>query len=181
VTLLVAGESVAIPANMLRFADQRRGGAVEHADLVLHWPTLEGYSEALAADFMDGSPAAPIVYATLARRDTPLDAAERLEAVYRRFFVGEPLPAPTGLTARRLDGDSGFVGEIVYYGPEENGPFVARCLAQSTPEVPATCLRDIPVGRTLSLLYRFNRDLIGDWRALDTGMAAVAAIIEPAP
>jgi hypothetical protein len=165
---------------MLRFADQRRGGAVDHADLVMHWPTLEGYSEALAADFMDGSPAAPIVYATLARRETALDAGERLEALYSRFFIGEPLPAPAGLTARRLDPDSGFGGEIVYYGPPEGGRFVARCLPQSTPEVPATCLRDIPVGRTLSLLYRFNRDLVADWRALDTGMAAVAATIEPA-
>jgi len=169
VALTVAGESLLIPANMIRSADTRRGGDADRVDLALHWPTLAGYSDAFAAAFKDGSPDAPIVYATIAPRDTALDATARLDQVYSRYFVGGPLAAPAGLTGRRLSDDSGYTGEIVYFLPDGPRPFVARCPSESTTEMPATCLRDINFGENLSLLYRFNRDLLGEWRTLETG------------
>jgi hypothetical protein len=174
IALSIDDEHLAVPANMIRFAGTRRGGPVDQIDLALHWPALEGYSARLAEAFKDGSPSAPIVYATIARRDTALDATARLDNVYARFFVGKPLPGPAGLVGRRLGEDSGYQGEIVYFLPDGPRPFVARCLAESTPEMPATCLRDVNLGTGLSLLYRFNRDLLADWRALDTGVLDLA-------
>lgn len=170
VALAVGPENLSIPANMLRFAKARGGGPVERADLALHWPGLEGYSKELADTFREGEPAAPIVYATIAARDTPLDSTGRLDDVYARFFVDKPIPGPAGLVGRRLSEESGYGGEIVYFIPAEPRPFVARCLDVDTPEVPSTCLRDVNFGRSLSLLYRFNRNLLADWRALDAGM-----------
>lgn len=175
VHLTIAGEQLAIPANMIRFAETRRGGAVERADLVIHWPMLEGYTERLADAFKDGSPSAPIVFATIAGRDTPLDSTERLTEVYAGFFVGKPIAGPSRLVGRRLGQDSGYNGEIVFFSPSGPRPFVARCLAESTPEVPATCLRDVSLGGRLSLLYRFNPTLLGDWKALDAGLTGLAS------
>jgi len=172
--LAIGAENLTIPANMLRFAKTRAGGPVERADLVLHWPSLEGYSETLADAFQDQAPSAPIVYATISARDTPLDSTGRLDDVYARFFVDKPLPGPAGLVGRRLSKDSGYDGEIVYFMPSEPRPFVTRCLAGATAEVPATCLRDVNFGRGLSLLYRFNRNLLGDWRGLDAEMQKLA-------
>jgi hypothetical protein len=177
VSLTVAGERLVIPGNMIRDPAVRVGGPVKQADLVLHWPTLDGYTTVLADDFIDGSPAAPLVYATVAQRSVALDAPTRLRDVYARYFVGDALSVPVGLTARRLSLDSGYDGDIVYFGPDGPDQFVARCLAEATAETPATCLRDINFGQNLTLLYRFNRDLIGDWQALDTGMRALAALM----
>jgi hypothetical protein len=181
VGVTVAGEALAIPGNMLRETTARAGGPLKQVDVVLHWPTLEGYTKSLAADFIDGSPAAPMVYATVAQRSVALDAPTRLESVYVRYFVGGPLAAPRGLTARRLSADSGYGGEIVFYGPAESDRFVARCLAEATAETPAICIRDINFGKNLTMLYRFNRDIIGDWQALDAGMRALAAKIAVGP
>jgi hypothetical protein len=114
VTVTIAGESLAIPGNMLRDDTARAGGVIKQADLVLHWPALEGYSQSLAADFRDGSASAPLIYLTIAGRTVALDAAARLDGLYARYFVGDPLPAPPGLSARRLSLDSGYDGEIVY-------------------------------------------------------------------
>jgi hypothetical protein len=175
--LTIAGEELAIPANMVRFAEARRGGPEDRVDLVLHWPTLEGYTEDRSEAFKNGSPDAPIVYASIAARDTALDATARLDQVYSRYFVGKPLPAPAGLVGRRLSDDSGYGGEIVYFLPDGPRPFVARCPAESTAEMPSTCLRDINFGQNLSLLYRFNRDLLGEWRALDAVFHKLAAQI----
>ena len=177
VALTVAGEQLTIPGNMLRDPAVRKGGAVAEADLLLHWPNLEGYSKPLAADFADGSPDAPLIYASIAARTVPLDATELLVGVYQEFFVGDPLPAPDGLTGRQLSPNSGYDGEVVYYGPDGPQQFVARCLAEATPETPATCLRTINIGKNLALLYRFNRDRIGDWQALDAGMQTLAVKI----
>ena len=177
-TLTIGQDTIAVPRNMLRAASG--GGAVKQADLVLHWPTLEGYAPSLAADFRDGSPSAPLIYATISERTSALDAGSRLDNIYTRYFVGDPLTAPAGLTARALAVDSGYAGEVVYYGPPAGARFVARCLAEPTADGPATCIRDIPLGRNLTLLYRFSRDLMGDWQALDAGMRALAAKLSPA-
>ena len=175
VKLAIGADLLVIPANMLRSGRTRNGGPVERADIALYWPTFAGYTEATADIFTDGGPTAPIVYATIAARDQPLDATGRLDEVYARFFVDKPLPGPSGLVGRRLNADSGYGGEIVYFMPSEPRPFVARCLAEATAEVPATCIRDVNFGRGLSVLYRFNGDLLTDWRALDAGMQKLVA------
>jgi hypothetical protein len=177
VRLTIAGETLTVPGNMLRDPVLRAGGAATQADVVLHWPTLDGYTRSAAADFVDGSPSAPLVYGTIAGRTIALDPAARLEEIYTRYFTGDPLAAPTGLTARRLSADSGYEGEVVYYGPDGPNRFVARCLADATAETPATCIRDINFGANLTLLYRFNRDIISDWQALDAGMRGLTAQI----
>ncbi len=181
VAVTIGSEALAIPGNMMRDASDRAGGTMKQADLILHWPTLEGFSDALATDFRDGSPQAPMVFATVAARSVALTPAERLDSVYTRSFVGDPLPAPPGLAARRLSTNSGYGGEVVFYGPPGNDRFVARCLADATVDTPATCIRDINFGQNLTLLYRFNRDIIGDWQALDMGMRSLANHLVAAP
>jgi hypothetical protein len=170
VSLAIGAEELAIPANMIRSDRTRRGGPVERADLALYWPTLDGYTDDLADAFRNDGPDAPIIYATISTRDERLDATGRLDEVYSRFFIDKPLPGPAGLVGRKLKPESGYGGEIIYFMPSEPRPFVARCLAEATPEMPATCLRDVNFGRGLSVLYRFNRDLLADWRNLDAGM-----------
>ena len=57
-------------------------------------------------------------------------------------------------------------------------PFVARCLSgPSAEESLAPCERDIHVGDGLSLTYRFPREFLGNWQALDAAIAAKAAHI----
>ena len=180
VAVTIGGENVAVPRNMLRGGDSvRNGQTVDRAELLLRWPGLEGYAPASAADFTDGSPFAPLVYATISPRTVALDSAARLDNIYARYFVGAPIVAPGGLTARALSAESGYTGEVVYYGPAGQQRFVARCLARATADMPATCIRDLPMGQNLTLLYRFNRDIIGDWQALDAGMQALAARLVP--
>lgn len=175
VMLTVAGHSLVVPANMLRAPSTRSGGRFDSVDLVLHWPDLEGFGERTAADFTSGDPRAPIIYATIGAQLAPLDATARLDTVYARFFSGKPLAGPAGLVGRALGSGSGFDGEIVYFVPSAPQPFVARCPATETPEVPATCLRDINFGKDLTILFRFDRSLLGQWQQLEAGMRRLAA------
>ncbi len=175
VRLIVAGEPMVIPANMIRLRSERRGGAVDQVDLVLHWPTLEGFSDELAPDFKDASPAAPLIFVTISARENDLDSTARLDTIYSRFFDGPELAGPAGLAGRALAEDSAYHGEIVYYAPQGEAPFVSRCLAKETPEIPATCIRDVNIGQGLSMLYRFNRAYLADWRAMDGRLGRLVA------
>jgi len=174
VSFMVAGHTLVLPANTLRTATLRHGGPTTQIGIVLHWPELTGYSDRSAADFTSGDPRAPIVYATISPQQAPLDATTRLDTVYSRFFTGKALPGPAGLVGRALSADSGFGGEVVYFMPSGAQPFVARCLATETPEVPTTCLRDINFAGNLTLLYRFDRSLLGQWQLLEAGMRRLA-------
>ncbi len=174
VSLTVAGHNLQVPANMLRSGALRRGGAVPSVEIAVHWPDFGGYTAATAEDFIRGDPRAPIVYVSISAQSTPLDATARLDSVYARFFTGGAVAGPAGLVGRTLNPDSGFGGEIVFFPPSAPQPFVARCLASETPEVPATCLSDINFGRDLTILFRFDRNLLGQWQRLEAGMRRLA-------
>jgi hypothetical protein len=173
VALTVAAERLKVPGNMLRQGRAPADPARPQIDIVLRWPSLTGFTRASAGDFTSATGEARLIYGTVSQRTTALDAGQRLTGIYAQFFVGDPVPAPGGLTARRLSPDSGYDGETVYYGPDGPNRFVARC-ALATAETPATCLRDIDFGVNLTLSYRFDVSLMGDWQALDAGLQALA-------
>ena len=174
VAMIVAGEPMEVPANMIRFRSDRRGGALDRLSLLLHWPDLGGFSEAVAEDFKSPAPTAPLIFVTISARDTHLDATARLKPVYARFFEGPPIAGPAGLVGHRLAADSGYGGEIVFAAPGPRG-FVARCLAEQSSEIAATCIRDVNVGQGLSMLYRFNRSMLADWQAMDAGLVSTVS------
>lgn len=174
VSLTVGDEPLTIPANMIRFRSDRRGGALARVSLLIHWPTLDGFSDEVADDFKDTSSDAPLIYVTVQPRATPLDATARLATVYEHFFDGPVVPGPAGLVGRRMKADSPYAGEIVFFQPRGNAPFVARCIEESTREIPSTCIRDVNFGRDLSMLYRFSRTRLADWQRLDAGLYALA-------
>jgi hypothetical protein len=72
---------------------------------------------------------------------------------------------------------SGYLNEVLAVAERPGrDPFVARCLSgPSAEESLAPCERDIQVGDELSLTYRFPREFLGDWQALDAAIAGQAA------
>jgi hypothetical protein len=167
VAISIGGEALVIPANLIRFPEDRRGGLVTAVDLLVLWPNLDGYSEERAEQFRDGSARAPLLYVTITEAETSLDSSARLADVYSRYFAGAPVPGPGYLTGRRMDQESPWRDEIVYFEPRGDEPYVVRCLAEETAEIPATCIREVNIGHGLTMIYRFNRAWLGDWRTMD--------------
>ncbi len=167
VALTVGSEALVIPANLIRFPADRRGGLVTAVDLLLHWPSLDGFSEERAQEFRDGSPLAPLVYVTITEAETPLDSTARLADVYSLYFSGPAFPGPGHLVGRHMDPGSAYKGEIVYFESRVAEPYVIRCLAEETEDIPATCIREVNIGHGLTMIYRFNRAWLADWRTMD--------------
>lgn len=185
---------LAVPANMIRFARQRRGGPQPRLDLALTWPALEGYSRERAALFESGAVEGPVIYVSLESAsaekpdgDAPKGEAEIAEgtASGQGGILDTPLqpdvrPGPAGLSSRLFAADTPFAGQEIVYGldteasdrdPAGGGDldamFAARCRVPSMAAGEASCIRRLALSPGLTLTYRFDRAYLGEWRRLD--------------
>jgi hypothetical protein len=173
--LKVAGKTLAVPANMIRFPAERRDGAIERINLLLHWPDLDGFSAANADAFRDNNPGAPLLFVTIFAKDADYGTTGWLDRIYTRYFSDHAWAGPNGLVGVKLTENSGYAGEDLFFEPESDEPFVVRCVADGDPELASTCLREILIGGSLIARYRFDKALLGDWERMD---AAIRRLVE---
>ena len=174
---IVMGNNVlAAPRNMIRFEQARKGGVATRLDLYLRWPDLTGYTDAARDDFNYAGEQKNIVFVSISESMMSRDMSGRYEPIYSELTEPSTEAAPKGLVSRRFTEKSGYANEMLYVGEQAGRtPFVVRCLVGETAaQSLAPCERDIHVGQGLSLLYRFPRELLGDWKRLDQGMGRLA-------
>jgi hypothetical protein len=172
VAVTVAGQTLKIPADMIRTEAARKPGAASRIDLAVTWPELEGVTQANAALFRQSGPGSKILYLTLRGIDEAGDTTSRLDDVYTRFFSDEAWAGPGGLVGVKLDEKSGYAGEELYFQPESDRPFVARCAASPEDDGSAMCLREVTLEDGLLLVIRFDRGLLADWQDMDPAVTA---------
>ncbi|MDA4848193.1 hypothetical protein [Hoeflea poritis] len=169
VLLNVGENALALPANMLRFENQRKNGRYERIDAYFTWPGMEGYSRTNHRSFNQIENADQLVFLTLSGQTMPLDMSARLQPVYGRLTKKRAPMAETGLTVLEFDADSRYAGELLFVGERADQlPFVVRCLkGDNLPAGSRSCMRDVNIAPGLTMTYRFSRDLLPEWRKLD--------------
>lgn len=175
--VIIGQDVVALPANVIRFENQRRTGPADAVSVYLSWPQLEGYAHANALAFSNPANAEALVFADFSQSVMSRDMSGRLEPIYEKLFTGEPHPGPAGLAIHDLSEKSGFGDEKLLTGKTKSGTvYAVRCIlpgskAQATA---ADCQRDIHVGRDLTLLYRFSSNLLPQWEKIDSAILEFA-------
>lgn len=175
---VVLGNDVLLVAeNSIRFEEARQSGVANRLDLYLHWPSLDGYSEAARDAFNHVNGSREIIFLTFHKRLTSRDMSGRYDPIYAA--VTETGHAgPNGLAMRPFKAGSGFVEEILAVGPPNisGRRFVARCLSAAlASESLAPCERDLHLGEGLSVNYRFPEHLLAEWDALDEAISVKIA------
>ncbi|BCH54334.1 hypothetical protein ACQZ61_12840 [Agrobacterium vitis] len=171
-----------IEDNTIRFQRQRHDGTLARVDLALTWPEMRGYSQADRLRFDDISQSNQLLFLQISQSTMSRDMSGRIEPIYKQLFEGAPQPGPFGLTGHRFRAGSGYDGEILYTAPRPGRPdFAIRCLSpdqaglqQDGPTVD-TCQRDLNAGHDLSVLYRFSRQKLADWRQIDSAVEEFVA------
>lgn len=172
----IGNNTLAVPANMIRFDRQRGDGVLPKIDLYLRWPDLSGYSDQTRDDFNHVGGTKKILFLSFQERSMSRDMSGRLKPIYQSLVAEPGMAGPAGLTVYRFKPISGYADEVLMVGQREEGlPFVARCLNEhAEKQVMADCERDIHIGDELSLMYRFPIELLGDWRGLDAAVQSMA-------
>lgn len=163
VQIQVAAARFSIAPELIRHAEQRKGGLLPQLDLAVLWPTMEpSPREAAGNDAI----LAKRILITIEQSTGSLDTSSRFESIYRKFFIGTPEPIVGNLHEQKLDPESGYGDETIVYDPRGGQPFAARC-TRPTADIPTECLREIILPNGLTVIYRFRRPLLAHWRDLD--------------
>ncbi|PCH45467.1 MAG: hypothetical protein COC23_07130 [Hyphomicrobiales bacterium] len=166
VQIIIGNDVVKIPANMIRFQRQRSRDTVNQVDLLMLWPNGDGYTSENKSAFLETGENQELIFMTLLPRKIQLDMDGRLAPIYLRLFVGETKSGPSGLTFQALRRGTGYDGETLALFANDAEVWVARCQDDNALTIP-TCLRDIHIGRGLSLRYRFPRKMLKNWREIE--------------
>ncbi|TIW33090.1 MAG: hypothetical protein E5V62_22220 [Mesorhizobium sp.] len=177
--VVIGNNVIAVPANFIRFEQARRDGIASRLDLYMRYPELDGYSTAARDDFNHKGERKNIVFLSFEQQMMSRDMSGRLAPIYSALIVQPGTSGPGGTTLYGFTEKSGYLNEVLAVAARPGkDPFVARCLSgPSAEESLAPCERDIHVGDGLSLTYRFPREFLGNWQALDAAIAAKATHI----
>lgn len=171
--IFIGQDHLRLPANVIRFENQRATSIAERVDVYLTWPALEGYSDDNRHLFNDVSRPESLVFLQISQSTMSRDMSGRLDPIYTQVFDGPASAGPNGLTRHGVKATSSYVGEA-FLVAERKGepPYVVRCLEPDANEVStsADCQRDIHVGKDLVVLYRFSRNLLPQWREIDNAV-----------
>lgn len=166
--------TLAVPAHTIS-GTGASGGGEDSVHLLLRWPSLAGVPGGAGRPAAHQRRALQLIHVTLAPAIGGIDPAERFGRIYVPNFSDEPADAPVGLTGRILARGSGYGGETLYFEDSAAGGdgFLIRCtsLADRAP-LPSMCLRQVMLG-DIRLEYRYDRTLLGQWRAVDEALVAL--------
>jgi hypothetical protein len=159
--IVVAGVVFNVPPAAIRIPMQRRAGPQERIDLAYRWPELTP---------PDSHPAAsmPRLFVTIESTQPTLSAAERLKTIYPRYSDGPSTSDPGGLTIAPFRDGTPYQGEDAIHSSAPDR-FLVRCNRARGELVLAMCLYERPVGAA-ALTFRFPRDWLADWRAVEGGI-----------
>lgn len=172
IDITVGRDVVRLTENTMRFDEQRHSGPQDRLDLYLAWPELTGFSRQIRERFETATNSS-LIFLQISQSTMSKDMSGRMEPIYRQLLTSSEIVGPAGLAGHEFKPRTGYDGEILYTATDPDlGTYVIRCLAEVQPAVSSggDCQRDIHVGRDLSVLYRFPRSLLGDWRAIENSV-----------
>lgn len=176
--IIIGKNLITAPANAIRFERSRSDGPASRLDLYFRWPQLDGYSAEARDAFNNAGNGRSIVFVSIEESMMSRDMSGRFAPIYSSLIVKPGVPGPGDVTLYGFSEKSGYLNEVLAVAGGPQAPFVARCLSGAGAEESlAPCERDIQVGEGLSLSYRFPKELLADWRALDAAIREKAGMM----
>ncbi len=170
VAIQVGSLKFIVPANYVRFRSVRAGGTFKDASLYATLPDFEGYSAGEAQTFAGNAADSPVIYMLLREEKLNLSEADRLKRIYQSYAANpQGAPGPFGLTQYTFRDDSGYRGQDLFVGHVGADPVVMLCDRLSQNVESPNCLRDVRLGKTVALSYRFKRAQLARWQDIAVG------------
>jgi hypothetical protein len=166
--IVIAGVAFNIEPAAIRVPVQRRPGTLERVDLAYLWPSLLPPDPARKPTL--GAPVDPNerLFVTIQSGDGTLPLMERVQTIYPRYLVAEPVAGPAGLTLRGFRDDTPYAGEELAFESLAPEHFLARCARKGVINS-GTCLLERRLGKA-DITIRFPRDWLNDWQSVAAGI-----------
>jgi hypothetical protein len=175
--IMVSGVTFNVEPAAVRMSVQRRPGVQQRVDLSYLWPSLAPPDSNMQPTA--GPPPDPNgrLFVTLSSGEATLPLMERIQTIYPRYLVPQPVSGFTGLTYRGFRDDSPYQGEDLVF--ESNAPehFLARCSRKGVTNS-GVCLLERRIGNA-DITFRFPRDWLPDWENVAKSIDELIARLHP--
>lgn len=178
IRITIGTDTLTLPANVIRFREQRVDGKADRINLYLSWPQMQGYTAQDEARFNEPDKTSDLIFIEISEATMSRDMSGRYEPIYQRLITEQATDFGHGLTLHRMKQESGYAGEVLLTGPRKDVPdFVIRCVLPPTPAeaTSADCQRDIHMGNGLNVLYRLSSAHLADWDHIDAAISTFVA------
>ena len=118
------------------------------------------------------------LFVTIAAAGDTLAPSERVTIIYPRYVAAQSVAGPDGLAVLAFRDGTPYQGEDLIYDAEKPDTFTVRCSRNSAGPTPGTCLYTRRID-TADIVVRFPRDWLGDWRAVNDGIARLIRSLRP--
>ena len=176
--IVISGVTFNVEPAAIRNGVQRRPGVHQRVDLGYLWPSLAPPDP--SAKPTVGAPFDPNerLFVTLSSGEATLPLMERVQTIYPRYLVPQPVAGFPGLTYRGFRSDSPYQGEDLVF--ESNAPehFLARCSRKGVTNS-GVCLLERRIGNA-DITFRFPRDWLTDWEHVAKSVDELIARLHPA-
>jgi hypothetical protein len=175
--VVIGGVAFNIEPAAIRQSVQRRPGTQERVDLSYLWPSLAPPDPTLKAS--GSAPANPNerLFVTVQTADGTLPLLDRVQTIYPRYLVAEPVAGPEGLTLRGFRDNTPYQGEELAFESAAPEHFLARCARRGVINS-GSCLLERRIGNA-DVTIRFPRDWLSDWKNIATGIDTLIARLHP--
>jgi hypothetical protein len=173
----VSGTLFNIEPAAIRQAIQRKPGTQDRIDLAYLWPSLVPPDPARKATV--GEPVDPNerLFVTIQTVDGTLPLMERVQNIYPRYMVPEPVAGPEGLTVRPFRKDTPYKDEDLVFESGSPEHFLARCARKGVVNS-GSCLLERRIGNA-DITVRFPRDWLNDWQNIAAGIDKLMMRLHP--
>ncbi|HZL31600.1 MAG TPA: hypothetical protein VFC54_11160 [Pseudolabrys sp.] len=175
--IMVAGVAFNIEPAAIRIPSQRHVGALPKVDLAYLWPSLMPPDPSIKV--IDGKPVNPNerMFVNIEPGDGTLPLKERVDEIYPRYLVPEPVAGPEGLTLRPFRDGTPYQGEELVFESAAPAHFLARCSRKGVTNS-GTCLLERRIGEA-DITFRFPHEWLGDWKNVAAGIDKLMARWRP--
>jgi len=175
--IVVSGVTFNVEPAAVRVAVQRRAGVQQRVDLSYLWPSLAPPDPAVEPTVGAPLDANERLFVTISSGDATLPLLDRVQTIYPRYLVPQPVAGFPGLTYRGFRDDSPYQGEDLVF--ESNAPehFLARCSRKGVTNT-GVCLLERRIGDA-DITFRFSRDWLPDWENVAKSIDRLVARLHP--
>ena len=177
VPIVISGTTFNIEPAAIRMNVQRRPGAHERVDLSYLWSSLLPPDP--AAKPTVGTPIDPNerLFVTISSGEMTLPLMERVQTIYPRYLVAEPVAGPPGLTFRGFRSDTPYEGDDLVFESSAPEHFLARCSRKGVTNS-GVCLLERRIDN-VDITFRFPREWLGDWQNVARNIDILIARLHP--
>ncbi|MGF1545514.1 MAG: hypothetical protein ACFB00_13640 [Parvularculaceae bacterium] len=181
VELAVGDARFSVPANYTVSPRDRRAGAREELNLYALWPTFSGFTAARRDEFLESEPDGRRIDITIAARTSPFGEADRIDRLYKPNTTNAR-GARTSFQLQRYEfraqrsnvPTNGYAESELYLGETADGaPIALFCTLEREDAPTLDCWREYELTERVSVIYRFKRPYLAEWRKIDADVRAI--------